>query len=634
MKRYRNILLGMIVICLLLSAAGGGVIPSVSAADDEIRETIPVENRSSLHYREDLLTATLNYRYESSFRTAKPVKLIIRDLPLKNEKIFDSAFYAENFDHYFGLKFEAVTADGQVEDFASGEVTIPIPQDWDLSSSDIMYDSPSNTWWARRLTGEYEVNCLTYVSGIPCMKMMWQSTYANSELLVGNSNHSSSYIGRIGNTAVCILRPVSTRRIEIPEGIEEISLRLIDAMGYTEYLPAEYPEKLTLVIPKTVKKIGVCELNYDDFATISDEQWEKEMIFWGETSPVYTLALAFHFDVAEDNPYFTDYQGNLYSKDLTKLIAGSPVSVKNASGEWIEKLPEFPRGIKTFGRYALSPGGAGGAVTYFYDSGVTSFRVPDTVEVIEDGALCQFGVIQDIVLPPSVRSLGKGCIYNKRFNLELQSEPSRVTVLNPNAVFADRAVVTDVIRGYRGSTAEAYVHRFNANPRMDDPTIIFEAIDDAPQTVVPVSIPELTPAADTPDNGRRAYLFRLYQPKTGEHFFTANIYEKDVLERSWVFEGVSCYQPENGIPVYRLYNPNNGEHHFTMDNHERSVLVYYGWRDEGVGWRSGDSSGAPVYRLYNPNKNGVGAHHYTGNPAERNHLMASGWRSEGVGWYE
>lgn len=81
--------------------------------------------------------------------------------------------------------------------------------------------------------------------------------------------------------------------------------------------------------------------------------------------------------------------------------------------------------------------------------------------------------------------------------------------------------------------------------------------------------------------------------------------------------------------MWRLYNPNSGEHFYTGNTAERDHLVRVGWKCEGKGWTA-PVKGDPVYRLYNPN---AGDHHYTLNSAERDMLVRAGWRYEGIGWY-
>lgn len=132
-------------------------------------------------------------------------------------------------------------------------------------------------------------------------------------------------------------------------------------------------------------------------------------------------------------------------------------------------------------------------------------------------------------------------------------------------------------------------------------------------------------------------MHRLYNPYSGEHFYTASTSERDSLSNvGWRYEGIGWIAPSSGAEVYRLYNPFErlGDHHYTMSAEERNWLVSLGWRYEGVGWYSGGSY--KVLRQYNPyayKTGGSGAHNYTISAAENNHLVSVGWQAEGVGWY-
>lgn len=86
------------------------------------------------------------------------------------------------------------------------------------------------------------------------------------------------------------------------------------------------------------------------------------------------------------------------------------------------------------------------------------------------------------------------------------------------------------------------------------------------------------------------------------------------------------------ISIFRVYNPNSGEHHFTLNSNEINMLKRAGWRYEGVAWLT-PNSGIAMYRVFNPNARGAGSHHYTMNVNERNRLLNAGWRNEGVSWY-
>ena len=140
---------------------------------------------------------------------------------------------------------------------------------------------------------------------------------------------------------------------------------------------------------------------------------------------------------------------------------------------------------------------------------------------------------------------------------------------------------------------------------------------------------------DNKDKVNYVSMYRLYNPNSGEHFYTANATERDTLSNlGWRYEGIAWNAPEiSNTPVYRLYNPNAGDHHYTTSSAERDNLVSLGWKYEGIGWYSTGSDGKALYRLYNPNAKGAGSHHYTTSADERDYLISLGWRNEGIAWY-
>lgn len=146
-----------------------------------------------------------------------------------------------------------------------------------------------------------------------------------------------------------------------------------------------------------------------------------------------------------------------------------------------------------------------------------------------------------------------------------------------------------------------------------------------------VSLIALALMAFTPAQAQAADMYRMYNPNSGEHFYTADANERNSLYiTGWDYEGIGWVAPDAGDPVYRLYNPNAGDHHYTPNKGEHDMLVAQGWNDEGVGWSTG--GGVPLYRQYNPNAV-AGSHNFTTNKAENDSLVAVGWREEGIGWY-
>lgn len=126
-------------------------------------------------------------------------------------------------------------------------------------------------------------------------------------------------------------------------------------------------------------------------------------------------------------------------------------------------------------------------------------------------------------------------------------------------------------------------------------------------------------------------VYRLYNPYSGEHLYTAGLDEaKGLVGYGWAWEGVGWVSPTStGNPVLRLYNPYNGEHLYTLSEDEASGLASLGWRREGTAWLSGGSLG--VLREFNPYAT-VGTHNYTLSSAEDEWLGTIGWRREGSTW--
>lgn len=129
------------------------------------------------------------------------------------------------------------------------------------------------------------------------------------------------------------------------------------------------------------------------------------------------------------------------------------------------------------------------------------------------------------------------------------------------------------------------------------------------------------------------YVYRLYNPNTGEHLYTTGEYEASYLEyRGWKREGIAWAAPyKSNTPVYRLYNANASDHHYTSDKHEVSVLEKAGWKNEGVFWYADDENEMELYRFYNPNAVS-GSHHFTSDPVEAAALVKAGWKQETMTW--
>ncbi len=163
---------------------------------------------------------------------------------------------------------------------------------------------------------------------------------------------------------------------------------------------------------------------------------------------------------------------------------------------------------------------------------------------------------------------------------------------------------------------------------------------DAPDFVtIPISLTvtgddSALPPSDEPEG---VLIHRMYNPNSGEHFYTESDEERDILiSLGWINEdGCSFTAPEasdDTLPVYRLYNPNGYEHLFTIDKGEVETLEEYGWISEGIRFHAYDTDseqGVHLYRAYNPND---GHHFFTTDKAEQDYVVSLGFRDEGIGW--
>ena len=207
----------------------------------------------------------------------------------------------------------------------------------------------------------------------------------------------------------------------------------------------------------------------------------------------------------------------------------------------------------------------------------------------------------------AVTSRPEGTIQDKTFTLKSLPPDKKVTL---NFMVVDKDL-PDLLRYLRVSDVENYKSVYYRG------TLILDYSSEEEPQVEP--------------------LYRLYNPYTHEHFFTAETVENDNLVRlGWKSEGGVGYiykHAEKG-GVYRLYNPTTGEHHYTMNEDEVAKCVKDGWKNEGVKWFSAQNKDVTLnklYSMYNPYEKKF-YHHYTADAKEIEQMVKAGWRKEEVKW--
>ena len=139
-------------------------------------------------------------------------------------------------------------------------------------------------------------------------------------------------------------------------------------------------------------------------------------------------------------------------------------------------------------------------------------------------------------------------------------------------------------------------------------------------------------------------VYRFYDTKTGDHFYTTSVAEKQSIQQtiSWYnYEGVSWNTPEDGpntIDVFRFFDTNTSQHFFTTSAGERDTILQTlpTYHYEGVAFQAyadssvAGSSSVTLERFYNTQ---TGLHHYAADAVEAygiNHGSAGpGWVDEG-----
>lgn len=128
----------------------------------------------------------------------------------------------------------------------------------------------------------------------------------------------------------------------------------------------------------------------------------------------------------------------------------------------------------------------------------------------------------------------------------------------------------------------------------------------------------------------RTPIYRFYNVRTGAHFYTANVPERDLVItklRDYNYEGPAFFAygaaAGGSSPVHRFYNTRNGTHFYTINEQERAhvqaTLPWYQY--DGVTWYANTSQTAgatPMFRFY---QSQAQTHFYTINASERDAIQ-------------
>ncbi len=254
---------------------------------------------------------------------------------------------------------------------------------------------------------------------------------------------------------------------------------------------------------------------------------------------------------------------------------------------------------------------------------ITRLEVAKGITSIGDGLLMNTGVAEVVFEEGSeLRRIGKRA-FKQCYSLKEIELPDKVETLDKEA-FGRSANLEKIVLPASVKSIDA-----SAFSELKNVTLQVEKDSYAEQFAVENQIPYVIAPAEV----KSVPMHRMYDPNSGEHFYSGSELERDFLvEAGWHYEGVGFNFPEEGAPVHRLYDPVHGEHLYTMDEAEKNKLLDEGWQYEGVAFNSAGNDEVPQYRLNNPNAK-RGGYHFTGSDVERDFLISLGWIPQGIGWY-
>lgn len=251
--------------------------------------------------------------------------------------------------------------------------------------------------------------------------------------------------------------------VKIPEYIDSLPVTEIAAGAFSTR-----SEITTFDIPATVNSIGSEALTA---SSMPDLDWYYMSI---------SFSLLNNITVDKDNPYYKSVDGVLFTKDMSTLIRVPP----RKNGAY-----SVPSGVRTI------------AASAFKCSDIDEISFPDTLETIENNTFVAAQSLSSVVLPSSVSTVGYRAFAAGTFGSYMfKANIKEITFYNPmceigssvilNSYIQENSransVYTGKIKGYNGSTAQAYAE---ANG------ITFESLGESPIPLTTTSATVTTAAS-------------------------------------------------------------------------------------------------------------------------------------------
>ena len=217
----------------------------------------------------------------------------------------------------------------------------------------------------------------------------------------------------------------SLQEIQLPDSIETIGLDILYNTAYDQN-EANWSGNALYVDNYLINvRYGVEQIELDaNVRCVADGAFAGTLYYPNLTSII----------VSPDNPYFTEYDGVLYSKDMKKLVACPSKKSESFS---------VPEGVTSIGNHAFACSQDLNWISLpasledignsaFFMSGISHISIPEGITIITDLAFCDCISLKSVTLPKTITEIG-GSAFSGCRNLECINIPDGVTCIADGA---------------------------------------------------------------------------------------------------------------------------------------------------------------------------------------------------------
>lgn len=216
---------------------------------------------------------------------------------------------------------------------------------------------------------------------------------------------------------------------DITGGAAKISYKAVDGGVAVTKVP-DHSTMPEIVIPdeyegeRVVAISDFAAVNLENVTKITIGKYVQEIGLWALENNKHLEAI----EVDDENAYFCDVDGVLYSKDMKTLLFYPPArgisDMTDADGNAVKGIAyEIPEGVETIRTKAFYKCSDIREITLpstlksieekaFFRCNISAVTLPDTLELIGKDAFTYCSGLREITIPASVKEIGDYAFYN------------------------------------------------------------------------------------------------------------------------------------------------------------------------------------------------------------------------------